>query len=236
MSDILVLARDFIERMANPAYGVATNEEYSLQFASLLQRKGFEERLLQEIQEAQDRDALTSHGWLWLVGWAKSRSVQLPTGLLVELFEEWSDLFVKANVLDLATRNAVYRAPIKFDLSIGEFPNEFLRRVMLSAIRIEREESGDFEEGFDESANEHERREAVPEMGRAESLLISLLQVGRPITLAAASSFLRHEWQGQRHMQSFFWLLYDRLDGDSQAAWSESIPLLPARPEGRNPQ
>ena len=66
-------------------------------FASLLQRQGFEERFLQEIREVQDREALSSHGWLWLIGWAKSRSVELPTGLLVDLFEQWSDVFVKTS-------------------------------------------------------------------------------------------------------------------------------------------
>ena len=73
--------------------------------------------------------------------------------------------------------------------------------------------------------------EAVSAINRAESLLVSLLQVGRPITLRAASTFLRHEWQGQRHIQIFFWLLYDKLDRESQAAWSTSIPVASDRPQ-----
>jgi len=232
MSDLLYLARDFIERMANPAYGVVATEEHALQFASLLQREGFENRFLREIREIQDKDVLSSHGWLWLIGWAKSRGVDLSTGLLVELFEEWSDVFVKANVLDLATRNAVYGPSATLNISIDDFPNEFLRRVMLSAVRVESEESPNFAD-FHDQRERFRRADVIPAMGRAESLLVSLLQVGRPITLGAASTFMLYEWQGQRHIQIFFWVLHDRLDRESQAAWSRSIPLMPNRPGER---
>ncbi|MBB5341468.1 hypothetical protein [Tunturiibacter gelidoferens] len=191
---------------------------------------------MQEIREVRGRDALSSYGWLWLVGWAKSRDVELPTELLVGLFEEWSDVFVKTSVLDLAIRTADYQPLTNFDLPIADFPNEFLRRVMLSAVRVEREEYPDFREIPKERGDEILRAEAVPEMGRSESLLVSLLQAGRPITLGAASSFLRHEWQGQRHMQIFFWLMFDKLDGESQAAWRRSIPRMPYRPEDRSRQ
>jgi hypothetical protein len=236
MSDFLFLARDFIEHMVNPAHGVVVNEEYALRFASLLQRKGFEDLFLQEIRDARDQNALTSHGWLWLVGWAKSRNIDLPTELLVDLFEEWSDVFVKTTILDLATRNAEYRPPDHLEISITDFPNDFLRRVMLSAVRVEREEYTDLKGLPRERGDEIRRPEAIPEMNRAESLLVSLLQVGRPITLGAASTFLRYEWQGQRHMLNFFRLLYERLDEESRTAWSRSIPFMPTNPEGTNRQ
>jgi hypothetical protein len=232
MSDLLFLAKDFIERMANPAYGLVTNEEYALQFAMLLQREGFEQKFLQEIREVEDRDVLSSHGWLWLVGWAKSRNIDLTTDLLVELFDEWSDVFVKTNVMDLATRNAEYKVPGYLDISIENFPDEFLRRVMLSAVRIEREGSRELGRTFDEQ-EEFRRPEAVPAIGRAEALLVSLLQVGRSITLNAASTFLSYEWQGHGHMQIFFFLLYDKLDEESQTAWRRSIPGMPNRPNER---
>jgi len=218
--------------MANPADGAVVNEEHALQFATLLQRKGFEEQFLQEIREVRDKEALSPHGWLWLTGWAKSKDIELPTELLVDLFKEWSDVFVKTNVLDLATRTAEYRPPRELYISITDFPNDFLRQVMLSAVRVEREEFPGFED-FPDEREEFRRLEALPAMGRAEALLVSLLQVGRPITLWAASAFLRHEWQGHRHTEAFFWLLYDKLDRESQDAWSQSIPFMPERPEER---
>jgi hypothetical protein len=232
MSDLLFLAKDFIERMANPAYGLVANEEYALQFATLLQREGFEQKFLQEIREVKDRDTLSSYGWLWLIGWAKSRNIDLPTDLLVELFEEWSDVFIKTNVLDLATRNAENGVPGDVNISIEHFADEFLQRVMLSAVRIEREEFRGFGQASDEQ-EEFRRPDAVPAIGRAEALLVSLLQVGRPITLNAALIFLNYKWQGQRHMQIFFFLLYDKLDEESQAAWRRSLPEMPNRPDER---
>ena len=99
-------------------------------------------------------------------------------------------------------------------------------------MRIERERSLELGRTFDEQ-EELRRPEAVPAIRRAEALLVSLLQVGRPITLNAASTFLSYEWQGQRHIQIFFFLIYDKLDEESQAAWRRSIPGMPNRPNGR---
>jgi hypothetical protein len=234
MSDILFLARDFIERMVNPAYGIAVNEEHALQFAVLLQREGFEERFIRELREVKEREALTSYGWLWLIGWAKSKQIELPTELLVDLFDEWSDVFIKTNVVDLATQNTSFELASRF-YPMFEFPNEFLQRIMVSATRVELEQVPNFEQ-FADTREEFIRAEPIPTMGRSEALLVSLLQVGRPITLGAASSFLQFGWKGQRHMVNFFWLLYDRLDGESQSAWSENIPSMPERPERRRSQ
>jgi hypothetical protein len=186
MSDLLFLARDFIERMANPAHGAIANEEHALQFAMLLQREGFEQRFLQEIREVEDSDVLSLHGWLWLIGWAKSRNIDLSTNLLVDLFEEWSDVFVKTNFLDLATRNDVYGFhDYTTNTSLGNFPDDFLRRVMLSAVRVEPEEFRNIDEGFYER-EEIQRPDAIPSMGRAEALLVALLQIGRPLTLSTS--------------------------------------------------
>ena len=68
MSGLLSLARDYLERMANPVYGFAVNEEYSLRFAQLLETDGFESSLRREVQELRDTEELTSNGWLWLMG------------------------------------------------------------------------------------------------------------------------------------------------------------------------
>ncbi len=54
MSGLLSLARDYIERMANPVYGFAVNEEYSLRFAELLATEGFESSLRREVEELRD--------------------------------------------------------------------------------------------------------------------------------------------------------------------------------------
>lgn len=88
MSGLLTLARDYIERMANPVYGLVTNEDYSLRFAHLLGSEGFEDTFREEIRSVRDTEALTSNGWLWLIEWARSRRVDVQEELLSELYDE----------------------------------------------------------------------------------------------------------------------------------------------------
>ena len=87
MSDLLALARDYIDRMANPIHGIAVNEDYALRFARLLEREGFEAALADEIRALTDKEALSSHGWLWIIRWARSRQIDILEDLLLELFE-----------------------------------------------------------------------------------------------------------------------------------------------------
>ena len=41
MSSLFTLAADYIERMANPAFGITTNEDYATKFGKLLESEGF---------------------------------------------------------------------------------------------------------------------------------------------------------------------------------------------------
>jgi hypothetical protein len=194
--------------MANPVYGYTTNEDYSMRFAKLLESEGFEDQLGEEIRTLRDRDALTSHGWLWLIGWAKSRNIDLAEDLLVDLFEEWWSVYARCAIIDLATHRNEGQLR-STDNPLNEFPNRFLAKIMLLATKPEEAEG---------STNELSRQ-----TGRAESVLVSLLQVGRPITLEAASVLLRHHWKGQAQLLEFFWALCNSLDRETRDAWVERL-------------
>jgi len=216
MSEILVLARDYLERMANPIYGASTNEDYAIRFAMLMRSEGFEERLNKEISEIADRTTLTSHGWHWVLGWAKSRRLDLSEDLLVELFEEWSSVFLRADIIDLAIQNADYSAQ-SLGRGLNEFPNRFLAKIMSSATRRREEDVRRSEDT--QIWEERQSVEPHPSTSIAESTLIALLQVGRPITLDAASVFLRHLWSGQQQLLYYFWAICDGLDSETRDAW-----------------
>src|SRR4026208_239719 len=106
MSDVLALSSDFIERMSNPAYGVSVNEDYSIRFGKMLTSDGFDDMLQHEARRLRNVDTLSSHGWLWLLDWAKSRNISLDDELLLDLTERWSSVFMQVSVIDLATQNA----------------------------------------------------------------------------------------------------------------------------------
>jgi hypothetical protein len=209
MSDLLTLARDYIDRMANPVYGIATNEDYAIRFAKLFESEGFEAQIRAEIRTLRSRDALTSYGWLWLIGWAKSRRIDLNEELLVELFEQWSGVFVRSAIIDLATQSAEYESQGRRKRSLLEFPNRFLAQIMRLAT-----------EGEEEDRPLDEQRRST---GRAESVLIALLQVDKPITLDAASALLQYEWWGREQLLEYFWALSDTLDAETRSVWIERL-------------
>lgn len=221
MSEILTLARDYIEHMANPVYGLSVNEDYSIRFAVLLRSDEFEGRLRQEIRELTTEDTLTSYGWIWLLSWARSRRIDLPENLLVDLFGEWSSVFVRSSVLDIGTQNADYTHGQWKGSSIGEFPNQFIRRIMLQATESpEAPQVPISRKGLERA---EVLREPEPVMSLAESTLIALLQLGTPLTLDAATVFLRDEWKGHDQLVRFFWAICDSLDPETRELWIERL-------------
>lgn len=210
MSDLLSLARDFLERMANPVYGFADNQEYSLRFAQLLLREGFEGSLRREIETVSDKEALTSNGWLWIMRWATSRKIEIPEDILVALFEEWSSVAGRCAIVQHATDLATIR-PTRELPRLEEFPNRFLARIMKSVTETDREDVMD------------ERRSVERPARSAESLLVVFLQVGTPVTLAAASALLRHQWRGHDALFEYLRALASTLDSETRSVWSDRL-------------
>ncbi len=230
MSELLTFARDYIERMSNPVYGYSVNEDYATRFATLLRSEGFEKRLNQQIRGLRDRNTLTSYGWLWLLEWTKSRRIDLSEELLMDLFEEWSSVFVRCDIVDVGTHNADYPGSYVEDSSLTEFPNSFLARIMLRATRSPEERSR-----LDSklAPEDHRAQANEPSTALAGSTLIALLQVGRPITLAAAAVLLRHKWEGQEQLLRLFWAICDSLDAETREAWIKRLsPPSQLRREG----
>ena len=212
MSDLLSLARDYLERMANPVYGFAVNEDYSLRFAQLFGREGFEASLREEIKTLRDKEALTSNGWLWLIRWAMARQIEIPEDILEALFEEWSSIPAKC----LIVQHATYRAelPSIANWTLREFPNRFSARIMTSAT-----------ETTGEDALEKERYRPERLTVRAESLLVVFLQVGTPLVLAAASTLLLHPWRGHDTLFEFLLAIASTLDPETRNVWSDQLQV-----------
>jgi hypothetical protein len=213
MSDLLSLARDYLERMANPVYGFATNEEYSLRFAQLLLREGFEASLRQEIETLRNRDALTSNGWLWIMRWAASRKIEIPEDTLVALFEEWSSVPGRCAIVQHATDSAKI-GPTPGLPRLEEFPNQFLARIMKSVTEADHE-----------NVVEDEQRSFERPARSAEDLLVVFLQVGTPVTLAAASTLLRYQWRGHDALFEYLRALAATLDPETRSVWSDRLQV-----------
>ncbi len=235
MSDILTLASEFLERMSNPAYGIRVNEDYALRFAKLLgseraEEPGeprdsekpeelgeFEKMLRGEVERLNDVDALTPHGWLWILGWARAKDLDLDGQLLLDLTEKWSSVFLQVSAIDLATRRAdsdwIRR---KTPLPLGDFGHPWLSKLMYRATEVPEEDRP---------------RSGEVHTDRAERVLIALLQVGRKITLDAASTLLHHDWLGQRKVVEYFWFQCDGLEEETRDVWIERLQPPPKPPQ-----
>ncbi len=221
MSTVLALARDFIERMSNPVFGLSVNEEYSLEFGQLLQSEEFAEQLRQDIQSLERPGEMSSHAWMWLIGWARSNRVTLRDNLLVELFDQWSSVFVKATILDLITTKSRESLRSERDRRRNVSENPVIAEIVARAVAY-----GPSGEGEQLNAPG-----IVAPLGRAEAALIALLQVGRPVTLQAAHGLLQRDWPGQERLLEFFWSLVDSLEEETRAVWLDEVnpPPRPLR-------
>jgi len=208
MSTLLSLAADYIERMANPTFGIATNEDYAIRFGKLLETEGFLSQLREEIESLKDPDVLSSHGWLWLFDWARSTGAKLDQELLFQLFDEWTSTFIKAEIVQLATRGYGEKTKGSPKQNLFDFPNQFLRRIMVEVTAPNQNDNMEREHSWGTPAN---------------SVLVAFLQANSPIALDAASVLLRHQWKGQRELINFFWALIETLDSETQANWRERL-------------
>lgn len=225
MSSILALANDYIDRMTNPSFGLRVNEDYALRFADLLGSEGFQTQLEDEMRRLRDATALSSYGWLWLLGWAQAQQVALDDGLLHQLYRQTSSVFVKAAVIRTAVTAAGWQervAPARDDEGRGRF----LSRLIDEATRVEESWVEDSED------LDTPRNLDTPGNGAAsaEVLLIALLQADQPETIDAAAQLLHQEWFGRPALLSYFWDILEGLDEDTGRAWRDRLD--PPNPEG----
>lgn len=224
MTTVLLLARDFIERLGNPLYGGAVNDEYGMRLAELLQAEGFEASLSREIQQLDDPSAFTSHGWLWLLQWARAKRLELRSDLLESLFAESASVFVRKAILDVAVTSQSTAVDWR-RTDVREFPDRFLASVMSAAIARAQERS---EGSVERVRPKSDKGESEPATAAPQGTLVALLQANKPLTLYAASTLLHHRWPGQTKLISYFWTLVDNLDPETSAEWITNV-----RPPGR---
>lgn len=210
MAALLTLAADFIEKVSNPSYGRLINEEYSMKLGQLMNEEGFKDTLRREIETTTDVNTLSSHGWIWLIQWCRINEIKLPAELSLRLVQRWSNVFVQASIIDLATYDT--------DESNRSLPNTRgpdndwliqLIEICTTSPRNEQTESSSEEENVNSLA--------------AENLLIALLQVGSFVAITTAQRLLNEQWPGREKLRRFFWFRFDRLDAQTQEIWLSII-------------
>lgn len=95
----LVLAADFIERAADPAYGAETNELYGLRWAMLAKERHPAFLGLAELRP-EDSGLLSAGAWLWLATSLGEADPELPPEFAESLFETEEDLVFRLRLAD----------------------------------------------------------------------------------------------------------------------------------------
>lgn len=231
MKGFLGLASDFIEKMANPAFGVQINESYSLRLAQLLADDKEASMALTHMSDldGQDLNLLTTDGWLWLLGWMKSHGNRPPDNFLHSLFDTTNYLALRLRVVETVTatvnREAMERwRETRFD--VYEFPESWLRTRMRRAVAVrmpeDRRERGD-------DAWLPEQTSVVTAVAESFELATLLLQVGDETAIMAARSLLAHRWIGAESLQSNIIRLFGGLDEETRREWLSMLGLEQGR-------
>lgn len=232
MTAILALTRDFIERMANPAYGGVANEEHSLRFAQSMRDERFRRLFTDEVRSIRIVDTLTSHGWLWLVGWAKANAVEMDVSVLAVVYDEWASVFLKKEIVELALQRSKDDESPRH-ATIDEYPNDFLRAILTSSVQTRIWEAP-ADESFPRSLVEEAAIVRRPNTAKAKMTLAALMQSNRRLAHGAAGTLMSHEWEGQKAIVEFFWSLADGVDDETRSNWISAFS--PPEPDNRLPR
>ncbi len=101
--------------------------------------------------------------------------------------------------------------------ALNEFQHDWTRKLLQRAIRQERQEVT--------AKESRETAEAQPRTARAETTLIALLQVGRPITVEAAATLLHHQWAGSIQLENFYYSRAADWDEETQRNWADALRM-----------
>jgi hypothetical protein len=128
MNSSLTLASEFIERAANPAFGLDVNEEYALRWAVMRQTADPLPNLQINELKAEDIEVLSSDAWFWLGSSLTANDPELPADLVEALFQSTDDEVYRLKVADMSLRHpglsTRYAIPRR---ALGEMPSSWAR-------------------------------------------------------------------------------------------------------------
>jgi hypothetical protein len=224
MNALLGIAADFLERIADPAYGKESNEGYSLRFATLLDSDpNFARQLANVDVKAEDLTSLSLAGWLWYLRWRGPLSEQLPSSEFLDaLYDATAEPIVRLRVVDAvvshpATRPSTTVAQETADRGQGlaRLPDGWLRRRMESLVRRERGAHDDDAANVDDDAANVDDDAAnvdddAANVNAAWELAVYLLELGDDVSVTALRALLDEPWRGNQVLTARVNQLLDR--------------------------
>ncbi len=187
MSNLLGLAADFIDRVANPRYGAEVNEAYAARLDELLKRDpSLAERLAEERLDAEDVDLLSTSGWLWYLGFRHDHGTLPQEEFLDALYAEADDPIVRLSIVEAVTIHPEIvgrfrERPERERVTLEALPQYWLRDRLVRLVAPSDQQGADHDLGD---------RDFEDRMGEAMELATSFLQIGNQVALETLRALL----------------------------------------------
>jgi hypothetical protein len=194
VTSLLLLAQELFERAANPAYGVAINDEHSFRLAAALGPEDVE-RFASEVARLDDPSTLTSYGWAWVLEFVVGHGIALDGELLTELCQRWDEPALKALVIEAAMEPDGSQ---RLRPSQDEWLAGVIDRAAPLPVAVD--------DRLDDDRQIDDDQVALPgaiDTSSAEALLTALLIVGTDAAIASARQLLERRWPGGERLARF---------------------------------
>jgi hypothetical protein len=220
VNGLLAIAESFIDRMTNPRYGPAANEEYALRFTEVLNGDpGFAAELANLSLDPEDIDSLPACAWPWYLEWRRLEDAPPPPANFLDvLFAATDDPAIRLAVVQSALSERVA------DSSPDNFPDAAPDRV--SEFSASTEERGAIRSRWlrSQAARLTHAGEPAQTLPDAIELATYLLQIGDSDSLA---SLLSLPWPGRAALLDAIGgqLADANLEPETAAAWRSRLGL-----------
>jgi hypothetical protein len=224
MNGLLAIAECFLDRMTNPRYETAINDEYSLRFDQILAGdREFADNFARLALEPEDIDSLPTCAWPWYLQWRIGRASPPTVAFLDALFEATDDPAIRLSVLLSALSDGDPESQAA-DHPVGsEDWRDRLLTEQLAAIpsRWLRMRLSRMVSGTESETNGPGDVPGVIELGTF------LLQLGDGASLQILQALLGIHWDGRpRLVEAIQGYLTDAgLDPETEATWRSQLGL-----------
>jgi hypothetical protein len=245
VNGLLAMVESFVDRMTNPLYGPAVNEEYSQRFnQALAEDPEFAVEFANLALDPEDVGSLSACAWPWYLDWRRLEDAPPPASdFLDALFAATDDPAIRLAVMQSGLSERVTDAAAPDNTAPDNTAPGAGAAGNVASERSDYQRDRPFP-GFDREAEE--RPDAIPSrwlrsrvtaltrafepagtLPDAIEVAMYLLQLGDPASLASLRAMLSTRWPGRADLANAIGrqLAEAGLDPETAASWRRELGL-----------
>jgi hypothetical protein len=235
VNGLLAMVESFVDRMTNPLYGPAVNEEYSQRFnQALAEDPEFAAEFANLALDPEDVGSLSACAWPWYLDWRRLEDAPPPASdFLDALFAATDDPAIRLAVMQSGLSERVTDAAAPDTAADGSAASErpgYQRDRPFPGFDREPEErpaaipSHWLRSQVTALTRDAESASALPDL---IEVAMYLLQLGDPESLASLRAMLSTQWPGRADLLDAIGrqLAEADLDPETAASWRQDLGL-----------